>query len=161
MGVFTWKKEKLPKGLPVTQVYGIIFSDDGKVLLLGNDNRYNLSGGHTEKFDKTLEDTLKRELFEEMNIQLKNIHYLGYLLVREKGKPEYAQARMIAQIKDVGQVRPDLDNGKTYKRLLACPRNVKKYLNYEEEGEKMVDDAILLASQKFKFKPLDETEKFI
>lgn len=40
-------------------------------------------------------------------------------------KKKYAQIRMIAKIKNIGVIRPDKDNGKTYKRFISNIRNVK------------------------------------
>lgn len=149
--IYTWFKEKVPSNLEVTQVYGIVFSSDGKVLLRLEDNNYKLTGGHPEKMDNSFEDTLKREFMEEVNIELDDIKYLGYLEINEDNK-KYAQVRMIARIKKVNELRPDLDNGKIYKRFLADRKNVKKYLNYPElAGNKMIDDAIEMANEVYKF----------
>ena len=59
---------------------------------------------------------------------------------------------MIAVIKNFGEVRSDLDNGKTYKRFMCLQKNVKKYLNYKDvAGNMMIDDAIKLANEKYSF----------
>lgn len=151
---YTWIKENAPNNLKIRQVYGIIFSQDGKVLLRMEENKYKLTGGKPEK-EETFEETLKRECFEEINIEIEEVYYLGYLLVEEEKVLPYAQVRMIAKIKNIGESRPDLENGKLYKRFLANVENVKKYLNYEEAGNKMIEDACSLAKEKYTF---DENE---
>jgi len=60
-----------------------------------------LTGGKPENIDINLEDTLKREYLEELNMEIKDIYYLGYLLVEENSE-KYAQVRMIAKIKKIG-----------------------------------------------------------
>ena len=57
---------------------------------------------------------------------------------------------MLAKIKSIGEVNPDIDNGKTYKRFMVNIKNVKQYLNYPDvAGNFMIDDAIKLAKEKY------------
>lgn len=148
---YTWIKKSVPKELLVKQIYGIVFSNDGNILLRVDNNKYKLTGGKPENSDDNFCDTLKREYIEELNIELENIHYLGYLLVEEK-QEKYAQVRMIAKIKNVGNIRPDIDNGKIYGRFMSKQINVKTYLNYQDlAGNQLIDDAIKLANEKYNF----------
>lgn len=151
MSKYLWIKSDVPKQLEVRQVYGIVFSDEGKILLRMDDNKYKLTGGHPEKKDNCFENTLKREFIEEINVELKEIYYLGYLLVEESTE-QYAQIRMIAKINKIGKIRPDLDNGKVYQRYMANQNNVNRYLNYSDlAGNQMIADAIKMANEKFNF----------
>ncbi len=151
MSEFKWFKKQVPDDLKVTQVYGIVFSDDGRIILRIEDGKYQLTGGHPKDFEK-YEETLQREYIEEVNISLKDIYYLGYLLVTEDSKEQYAQVRMIARINKIGEKRPDIDNGKIYDRKLVSLDKVKEYLNYDGiAGNAMIDDAINLAKQKYNF----------
>ncbi len=161
MAKYYWKKEEVPKNLIVKQVYGISFSDDGNILLRVEDNKYKLTGGKPEKYDKNFEETLKREYMEELNIEIKDIYYLGYLLVEEENHEKYAQVRMIARIKNIKEIKPDLDNGKTYRRFMANIENVKKYLNYPDlAGNQLIDDAIKMAKEKYQIN-FNKNEYFI
>lgn len=158
---FTWFKKELPQNLEIRQVYGIVFSDTGNILLRVEDNKYKLTGGKPELFDSNLKETLKREYIEELNIEIKDIYYLGYLLVEEDSKERYAQVRMIAKIKNIGYIRPDKDNGKTYKRFMANIKNVKNYLNYSDlAGNQLIDDAIIMAKEKYNIN-FNDDEYFI
>ena len=153
---YTWIKKSVPKELLVKQVYGVVFSNDGNVLLRIDNDSYKLTGGKPENSDNNFCDTLKREYIEELNIELENIHYLGYLLVEEK-QEKYAQVRMIAKIKNVGNIKPDIDNGKVYGRFMSKQINVKKYLNYQDlVGNQLIDDAIKMANEKYNFTFKDE-----
>ena len=150
MSKFTWKKEEVPHNLEIRQVYGVVFSEDGNILLRVDDNKYKLTGGKPELDDANLEETLKREYIEELNVEIKDIYYLGYLLVEDDTKNKYAQVRMIARVKSIGDIKPDKDNGKIYKRFMANIENVKSYLNYPDlAGNKLIDDAIIMAKKKY------------
>lgn len=161
MAKYSWIKESVPQNLVIKQVYGIAFSNEGNILLRGEDNKYKLTGGKPEKYDKDFEETLKREYIEELNIELEGIHYLGYLLVEEDNNEKYAQVRMIAKIKNIGESKPDIDKGKTYKRFMANIKNVKNYLKYPDlAGNQLIDDAISMAKEKYKLN-FNDTEYFI
>lgn len=147
---YTWVKESVPKNLEIKQVYGIAFSKDGEILLRKEQNEFKLTGGKPERKDKSLIDTLKREYQEELNTELKEIYFLGYLLVKEENKPPYAQVRMIAKIKRINEERPDSDNGKMYERVLIPVNRAKDILNYPDEaGNKMLEEAITLAKKRY------------
>ncbi len=51
-----------------------------------NDNKYKLTSGKPKLFDSNLKETLKRKYLEELNVEIKDINYLGYLLVKEDTK---------------------------------------------------------------------------
>lgn len=161
MAIYKWYKEMVPKDIVIRQVYGIVFSETGKVLLRVENDKYKLTGGKPENIDASLEETLKREYLEELNIEIKDIHYLGYLLV-EENKEKYAQVRMIAKVSKIGENRPDIDNGKMYKRFLANQNHIKNYLQYEDiAGNQMLDDALVLASKKYQFDIDNDKEYFV
>lgn len=148
---YTWVRKKVPEEILVKQVYGIAFSHNGNILLRVEDDKYKLTGGKPEIRDNSFYDTLKREYLEELNVELEDIHYLGYLLV-EENLEKYAQVRMIAKIKSISDIKPDSDNGKIYKRFMSNQVNVKKYLNYQDlAGNQLIDDAIKMANKKYKF----------
>lgn len=158
---YTWIKKNVPKNLEVKQVYGIVFASDGKIILRVDNHKYKLTGGHPEKVDSCFEDTLKREFLEELNIEVKDICYLGYLLVEEENI-QYAQVRMIAKIKRIDEIKPDVDNGKIYKRYMANQNNVKHYLDYKDmAGNQMIDDAIKMANEKYVFCYNNDKENFV
>lgn len=158
---YTWNNTCVPSNLRVRQVHGVAFSSDKRVLLRVEDNRYKLTGGKPEG-DEGYEETLKREYIEEINVELEDIHYLGYFLVEEDNGDVYAQVRMTGKIKKINENRPDLDGGKQYRRFLSIINNVKKYLNYQDSaGNLMIDDAITMVKQKYEFEEVSNNEEFI
>lgn len=161
MTKFTWFNCCVPESLKVKQVYGVVFSNDKRILLRVENDKYKLTGGKPEK-NESYKDTLKREYIEELNIGLDDIHYLGYLLVEEDNTEPYAQVRMIGKIKDIYESCPDIDTGKQYKRFLSSIENVKKYLDYKDiAGNQLIDAAIDMANKKYKFEKTSSIEDFI
>lgn len=161
MAKFTWNNCAVPHNLKIKQVYGVVFSDDKRILLRLDDNKYKLTGGKPEE-NENYEETLRREYIEELNIELDDIHYLGYLSVEENNIETYAQVRMIGKIKNINKNRPDIDTGKQYKRFLSSVNNVKRYLNYEDEaGNMLIDEAIIMANKKYKFEKISDIENYV
>ena len=96
MADYSWFKQHVPEGLKVKQVYGIAFSNDGRIILRIEDGQYKLTGGKPEN-NETFEQTLECEYIEELNVELEDVHYLGYFLVQENDE-QYAQVRMIDDV---------------------------------------------------------------
>ena len=98
---------------------------------------------------------------EELNVEIQDIYYLGYLLV-DDDNTQYAQVRMVAKIKKINDRRPDTDNGKIYQRYMANQNNVKNYLDYKDSaGRKMIEDAIKMANEKYQFCYNNDKEYFV
>lgn len=154
MALITWDPAPVPEGMEIRQVYGIIFTDDGRVMLRTENEtnriKYSLAGGHPEAYDRDIEDTCRRELLEEINTTIHKPLYVGYQLVDEQdGTPLYAQVRMTAIVKCIGPVRPDPDNGKTYGRFLTTPDRAAALLNWGEVGDKQIQSAVEILKNKF------------
>ena len=96
---YSWFKDKAPEYLNIKQVYGIVFSDNGNIVLRIDDNKYKLTGGKPCNSDKSLEDTLKREYLEELNIAIEDIYYLGYLLVEGDAKKNMHKLECLPRLK--------------------------------------------------------------
>lgn len=146
MAIITWKNSPVSDGMEIRQVYGIIFTDDGRILLSTENKtdhiKYSLAGGHPEACDKDTSDPLRRELLEEINTTIHTPLYVGYQLVDEEdGSPTYAQVRMAALIDSIGSAKPDPDNGKTYGRFLTTPDRAAVLLNWGEVGAKQIQCA--------------------
>lgn len=152
-----WREELVPQGMRIRQVYGVPFSDDGKVLLkvenFNGEKTFSLAGGTVEKFDKDMTTTLCREFQEEVNTSLHSPVYLGYQEVRGDGDREpYAQVRMACRIDEIGEKLPDPDNGKVYDRVLVSPEKAKKLISWGEIGNKILDKAKQVAENEYQLK---------
>ena len=157
---YTWHSNSVPNDLKVKQVYGIAFTEDSRTILRIENNKHKLTGGKPE-MNETFEETLTREYIEELNIELKDIYYLGYLFVEENNE-KYAQVRMIARVKNINENHIDPATGKMYGRKLININKLKEYLNYcDEAGNLMIDDAINLAKEKYNFEGFNTNEENI
>ena len=166
MAKFIWNNGEVPRELKITQVYGLIFTKDGRMLLkVENKNHrkvFSLAGGTPEQFDDNMEETLRRELIEEVNTTIHNPIIVGYQKVdEENGTPPYAQVRMTAIIDEIGEVRPDPDNGEIYERLLTTPEKAIKLLNWGSVGESQIKEALKIAVEQFGLKLTNESEEYV
>ncbi len=147
---YKWINGEVPEDLKIKQIYGIVFDENFNVFLRKYEGRYLLTGGRPESFDKTREDTLRREFQEEANMTIKNIHMAGYQVVDEgTGTKTFAQIRMIAQVDKMGENRPDTDNGKLYERLFVSPAQAIKLLNWGEVGKAQIEEGYRLAKMYY------------
>lgn len=158
-----WYYGEVSDNLEVRQVYGVLFTTDGRVLLKVETKKdkqvYSLAGGTPENYDKDRIATLKRELIEEVNTEIfDNIFMIGYQTISGDGNsPDYAQIRMTALIKNINVKKPDPDNGEIYDRLLTSPQNAIKLLNWGDVGEKLINEACKIAKEKYNIS-FDQTQ---
>ena len=167
MAIFTWHNGNVPEGMKVTQVYGLVFTKDGRMLLkvekVGDKIMYSLAGGKPELEDNSREETLKREFLEEVNTTLQDgALVVGYQQVDEEdGSPPYAQMRMSAIIDSIGTRQPDPDTGKIYDRLLTTPKRAIELLNWGEVGESQVNEALRIAKEHLGLKEYSTKEEHV
>ena len=167
MATFRWVSDTIPEGMKITQVYAVILDRDGRVMLrrektADGGTRYSLAGGRPEPFDSGMEDTCRRELLEEVNTEIETPVYIGYQLVdEENGTPAYAQVRMVALIRKIGEKRPDPDNGETYDRLMVSPEKAVVLLNWGDVGTAQVMEARDAISQLYGVRDTGKPEEWV
>ncbi|MBR6134007.1 NUDIX domain-containing protein [Candidatus Saccharibacteria bacterium] len=147
---FIWYEAPIPNDMPITQVYGVLFDEKGRIMLRVDNGFHGLVGGTPEP-GETYEETLHREVYEEVNCKISDLHYLGYQTVVGDGEP-YAQLRYIAKLTEIGENRPDLDGDKMCERVLVSTEQAGDVLDYGEEGKEIISAAIKLA-KKYKIIP--------
>lgn len=149
-----WHNGEVPSKLQTRQVYGVIFTKDGRMLLKVENKFtkkvYSLAGGTPEEFDQDRIETLRRELKEEVNTEIEDkVLLVGYQTISGDGDlPDYAQVRMTAMIKKIGPRQPDPDNGKTYERILTSPSRAIELLKWHD-GDKLINEACRIAKKEF------------
>lgn len=165
MALFTWHNGIVPHDMEIKQVYGILFSIDGRILLIVDktkDAMYSFAGGRPESEDNGIEDTLRREVFEEVNISISKPIIVGYQEVDEEdGSMPFAQVRMAAIIDKIGKKRPDIDNGKTYERLLVPAYKAIELLQWGDVGYEQIMAAKSIAENVFCITEISDTEEYI
>ena len=94
MAIFTWHNGNVPEGMKVTQVYGLVFTKDGRMLLkvekVGDKIMYSLAGGKPG-CEKT---TLAKFLEEKFNF----IHFSA----------DYFMLSLFGEIKDRNEFKESL-----------------------------------------------------
>ena len=93
------------------------------------------------------DDQIKKieHVFDD-DVQLLVLHYQE--IDEENGKPKYAQLRMAAIIDEIGEKKPDPDNGKTYDRLLTTPSKAIDLLGWGEVAKCQIEEGFKLAKKE-------------
>jgi ADP-ribose pyrophosphatase YjhB (NUDIX family) len=137
---------------PVTQVSGLCFNKDGKILMIGS-HHWNIPGGKPE-VGETVEETLVREVREESNVEITHFEPLGVMMIIYPNNPNkkegeiFYQLRFIAKIEKINTQIPDPAGGKIRKRMFVEPEKCIEYVNWGYEAERMFDSAKKLYYQK-------------
>lgn len=133
---------------PITQVYGICFNKKGEILICREetDNKWQLPGGKPE-IGESVENTLSRELLEEVDIKVRNIKVLGVQRVEFPDNPNkqegsvFYQVRCICEVEEILPQSPDPASGKTWERKFVPADKITEYIKWGEVGEVMFKDA--------------------
>ena len=155
----TWYLGTVPAHITVRQIYGIVFSHDGRILLMKDGNTYSLAGGTPEAEDNGIEETLRRELIEEVNVQIDTPYIVGYRLIDEENSTEpYAQVRMASLMAEIMPAKPDPATGRTYKRYLVSPSKAIELLNWQDDGAAQINSAVDVARNFLGLSSFDNNE---
>ena len=135
------------------QTYGVCFCDDKLVIGFGGEKKgWGLIGGSVEE-GETLEQTLRREIKEESNMEILKFTPIGYQKVtplQSKEKPYY-QLRYVCTVKPFGPFVIDLGDGMSEKGIteikLIDPKEYKQYFDWGAIGDRIIERALEL--QKF------------
>lgn len=144
--VVTWiRADSLKDITPITQVYGICFNDKNEILICrrNKDSEWQIPGGHPEK-SETTEQSLEREMVEEVDVKVKNIKILGIQKAYPKEKPNefIYQVRCICEIDELLPQTPDPDNGDIWERRFVPASEVTNYVKWNMTGNAMFKDAV-------------------
>ena len=140
---FTWIPDVDPaKYTPFFQVYGIVFNDDGQVLIINENDRWGIPGGTPEN-NETAQETLEREMMEEADVTLKNIQFIGAQLTEfldgdnpnKKQGNSFYQMRFIADIDRLQIQTPDPDGGETHPRKFVPLEELNGIVKWGETGD--------------------------
>ena len=138
-----WIEAKVPRGLEIRQVYGFVFSPDGRIVLLEDEGIFNLPGGKPED-GESMSETLIREAEEEVQITISSLNYLGYQLVTTD--EEFAQVRLVALIDQIRPTAPDPSTGRKYRRLWVPLAQSNDLLKWGKSGAEQIASAAAAVS---------------
>jgi 8-oxo-dGTP pyrophosphatase MutT (NUDIX family) len=121
---------------PIAQSYGICFDKDGKIAIGRNsltfNGRWMLPGGRRENGESP-EQTLKRELLEELDLTVDKYKLIGAQKVEypdDVSKKPFYQFRYAVIIKEAKPLTPDPDNGIVWERKFVNPSEVNSYIKW-------------------------------
>jgi len=136
---------KLPKLHPVTQVYGVCFNHSGQILIVKTTKNWQLPGGHPER-GESYEETLKREVDEEGDIDIENLIPLGYQKVTRYTSRKkvfvFYQLRYFAKISRMKKQTIDPATERIPKRRFIEPKNFLNYCQWGKTGKAMMQAAM-------------------
>jgi ADP-ribose pyrophosphatase YjhB (NUDIX family) len=134
----------------VTQCYAVAFEGD-KFIVVNNilkPGSYTLVGGSRED-GETPEEAVRREMVEEANVRVVDIRPIGYQVVTElNSDKKYIQVRFFAIVERIGPFVSD-PAGKVTEVILTDRENYKKYFDWKEVGQRVIDRAYELKDQFF------------
>lgn len=146
----TWiRTGDIEKYSPITQVYGIVFNNKGEILVCreSKEGGWIIPGGHPEE-GESIEETLRRELLEEVDVEIDDIKPLGVQKATFPDDPDKSKAiyqvRCIAKVKKLNPQTPDPANGSTWERKFVSASKVTNYVKWGNTGKAIFWDAISL-----------------
>ncbi|MCL5733817.1 MAG: NUDIX hydrolase [Patescibacteria group bacterium] len=139
---FTWNGEEvlvewMPGGIelikkykPITQALGLCVNDNNEVIIVSDDEGKNwgLPGGTVEP-GETIQQTLEREVMEEVDIEISEIKFLGLQKIINKSNIIY-QSRFFCRVKKVLPQTIDPAKGKILMRKFVPLRDLNKILKW-------------------------------
>lgn len=129
------------------QTYGVCFCGDDIVIGFSKGRKeWGLIGGTIEKGEK-FEETFKREIKEEANMEVLDFLPIGYQKMTDT-----RDGKIIYQLRFVSRVRPfgpfELDPaGDIVEIKLINPADYKKYFDWGKIGERIIEKALELKEE--------------
>lgn len=148
---FTWiKDDDVSDYKPVTQVYGICFNEKGEILVHSDaGSAWGIPGGTPEE-GENFEETLRRELLEEVDVEVEKCIPLGAQLVSVPNNPNKVQGDRFYQLRYVCigtkalPQTPDPDNGRVHDRKFVPMEQITEVVKWGKSGAALFKDAIEL-----------------
>ncbi|RNL86998.1 NUDIX hydrolase [Halostreptopolyspora alba] len=145
-----------PASMRISQVYGYLFDDHGRVVVFQDGPDWGLPGGTPEPTDGGHVATLVREVREEVQVEIVDPVYLGYQEVQRPGVEPYAQLRMAARITRFLAREPDPDTGRVHVRRRCSVAEALALLDWGRATEEQAKAAARIASARWRL-PTGET----
>ena len=128
-----------------TQVLCFAFYKNKMLLVHDGDKKsWGPPGGGIEK-PESFEDCAKRELLEEANVEMLSFKPIGYQKASLPDRPKKYQIRVFCEVQPFGKFVEDPDGDVTEIKYID-PKDYKKYFNWGEVGERIIERALELKS---------------
>lgn len=129
---------------PYNLVHAVLFNDKGKVLIQYEYDNWRFNGGGP-KPGESYQDTLVREMDEELSIRPKNISLLGAFRIKPltgTSPQEYYQLCVFCQVDKINEQKIDPEDGSKDPYIFVEPSDVDKYVNWGEHGKQMLSAGV-------------------
>lgn len=133
--------DKYKEFSPLTQAYGVCFTEDGQVVIGRHEpnKEWCLPGGKIEP-GETPEETLVRELDEELSLEPIKFQLLGVQKVEFLDEPEKKpiyQLRYVAIVK-ITELTPDPDHNLLWERIIINPDEFTQFILWKNISEHLL-----------------------
>jgi 8-oxo-dGTP pyrophosphatase MutT (NUDIX family) len=135
----------------VKQVYGYLFDNDGKLLIVNPKSSWRLPGGGVEESDSSYEETLIREATEEADADISNLIGLGYIKVspfNEDDEDAHYLVRYIGKIARLNEQTIDEAVGEVNDRKLIDVGEFSDYIDWGEMGLEILRLAVEVRDER-------------
>jgi len=138
-------KDNFRKFENIIGAHAFVFDDDNKLLLVkvGPNDPWALPGGHPEKGDSSLEQTLIREVDEEADVEVKDVAPIGIMRSCKRGTRDVQhQVRFIARVSKIKEPTVDIATGNIPERKFIDTADFIKEVGWGENGEWQIKRAL-------------------
>ncbi|KKQ95397.1 MAG: A/G-specific DNA-adenine glycosylase [Candidatus Woesebacteria bacterium GW2011_GWB1_43_14] len=135
---YTWiRDDDLEKYKPATQVYGVVFNKRGEILVAREKptDKWQIPGGKPEA-GESIEDTVRRELKEEVDVKAGKVFPLGAQKVEMPENPSRLEGKLFYQLRCVVFLdkllpqTPDPASGNTWERKFVPAEKITDYVKW-------------------------------
>ncbi|HLC72560.1 MAG TPA: NUDIX hydrolase [Candidatus Nanoarchaeia archaeon] len=145
VSLLTWHENNdFSKLKNVKQSSGVCLNRKGELLIIKTKEHWSLPGGTPEQ-GETFEQTLRREVDEEGDIDIDNIIPIGYNKIeqtKDEKKEVFYQLRYVANITKLKKQTIDPATGKIPERKFINPKDFLYYCPWGRQGEAMIKKAV-------------------
>ncbi len=130
------------------QCYGICFYGEKLVIVKGTfgakEREWGFTGGRIEA-GETFEETLRREVQEESNMEVLSYLPMGYQEVIQNDERLFKyQLRYVCKVRPYGPFVADPAGGAINEMKLIDPSEYKQYINWGKIGDRCIERALEL-----------------
>lgn len=128
--------QKIPDFSKITSVSVIPITETGEIVAVRLKNRgLDIPGGHVEKYEKTPDETLHRELMEEANVTVKDIKLVEVIRSNYFGNDDKDSSYMLIYVAKVDEILDfTLSDEMSYERaIISADEFIRDYKAGDQE----------------------------
>ncbi len=134
------------KDKEISGVHAYCFYEDKLVVVYSDKKGYWTPPGGGVERGETARDAVTREVKEETNMKVLKQRFVGLQEISEPGKV-VIQTRSVCIVEPYGPFVEDSDNGEITKIELIDPKDYKKYFDWGEIGDHIMERVLQLKAQ--------------